>query len=119
MRPLLIKGVPSVIQDLKEFYRDNSNKPDSIEQVLSQYRQTLDQENKLDGEECDPTVTVWLLYFTAYHFYFKRDFPKALDFLSQAILHTPTLIDLYTLKAKVLFKSGLKTEAAHLFEEAR
>ena len=38
MHPLLIKGVPSAIQELKEFYRNNSNKPDQIEQVLRGWR---------------------------------------------------------------------------------
>lgn len=36
-----------------------------------------------------------------------------------AIEHTPTLIDLYTLKGKIMQVAGDRTAAANLFEEAR
>jgi hypothetical protein len=41
MKPLLIKGAPSVIQDLKEFYT-NPTKVKSIETLLLQYLKHMD-----------------------------------------------------------------------------
>lgn len=58
-------------------------------------------------------------YFIANHFLFRRDVDNALKFVNKAIAHTPTLIDLYTLKGKIMQLAGDRTAAARLFEEAR
>ena len=54
-----------------------------------------------DENEQDPTVHLWMLYFVAQHFYFRRNFENALSYINQAIEHTPTVVDLYVLKAKI------------------
>jgi peptide alpha-N-acetyltransferase len=61
---------------------------------------------KGEEEEQDPTVYLWLLYFTAQHFYFRPDFERALRYIDQAIEHTPTVVDLYVLKAKIFKHAG-------------
>jgi peptide alpha-N-acetyltransferase len=48
-----------------------------------------------------------------------RDSEKALNYLNKAIEHTPTVIELYTLKAKVYKRSGDRAYASALYEEAR
>ena len=86
------------------------------------YLSSMDQSSTLepnDSEAQDPTVYLWLLYFLSYHFMFLRDIENALKFVNKAIEHTPTLIDLYTLKSKIMEKAGDRTEAARLYEEAR
>lgn len=50
---------------------------------------------------------------------FLRDNENALKYVNLAIEHTPTLIDLYTLKGKIMQQAGDRIEAARLFEEAR
>jgi N-alpha-acetyltransferase 15/16, NatA auxiliary subunit len=72
-----------------------------------------------DDQEQDPTVYLWNLYFISYHYMFLRDNENALKYVNLAIEHTPTLIDLYTLKGKIMQQDGDRTEAARLFEEAR
>jgi N-alpha-acetyltransferase 15/16, NatA auxiliary subunit len=59
-----------------------------------------------ENEEQDPTVILWLMYFLANHYYFVRDLDQALQYLNRAIEHTPTVIELYTLKAKVYKRAG-------------
>ena len=54
-----------------------------------------------DEDEQDPTVHLWLMYFISNHYIWKRDLKKALNFINKAIAHTPTLLDLYTLKGKI------------------
>lgn len=118
--PLLRKGVPSVVQDLKEFYT-NEAKIDLIEKQLMEYLASMTASSVLvkgDPEE-DPTVHLWLLYFIANHFLFKRDVDQALLYINKAIEHTPTLIDNYTMKGKIMQLAGNRSQAAHLFEEAR
>jgi len=46
VKPLLIKGVPSVIQDLKELY-SSKDKVKSIETLLKGYLQSMDKNEKL------------------------------------------------------------------------
>jgi len=47
------------------------------------------------------------------------NFDTALNLVNEAIAHTPTVVDLYTLKAKIMQKSGNRTKALVLTEEAR
>ena len=72
-----------------------------------------------EEEQQDPTVLLWLYYFTAQHYYYLRDFDTALLYISKAIDHTPTVIDLYILKAKIYKRAGDQKYASHLYEEAR
>ncbi len=103
VRPLLVKGAPAVIQDLRELYSD-SGKSEAIEALLLGYLASMEKEMTLapgDAEEQDPTVLLWLLYFISYHYMWVRDYGKALQYVNRAIEHTPTLLELYTLKGKI------------------
>ena len=65
VRPLLIKGVPSMMQDLKEFYTD-ADKVQRIGSLLDGFLSSMEAEMTLspdDEEEQDPTVKLWLYYF--------------------------------------------------------
>ena len=121
LRPLLIKGVPSVMMDLREFYKV----PEKIE-IIGQYLlgciASMEQEMTLrpgDEEEQDPTVQLWLYYYMAQHCMFLNNLNEALEFVDKAIEHTPTLLELYTLKGTIFQKQGDRTRAAVLYEEAR
>lgn len=76
VRPLLIKGAPAVMQDLRELYVDQT-KIKQIEDLLMGYLASMEKERTLNSnDECeqDPTVILWLLYFISYHFMWKRDY---------------------------------------------
>ena len=79
--------------------------------------QTLHRDER--QEEQDPTVYLWLLYFSAQHFYYLKDYERALEYINRAIEHTPTVIDLYVVKARIYKRSGDKKYASKLYEEAR
>jgi len=82
----------------------------------------MDKYEKLspdDKELQDPTVYLWLLYYLANHYLFLRNSKRAFEFVNRAIEHTPTLIDLYTLKGKIFQLAGDQKSAARLYEEAR
>ena len=72
-----------------------------------------------DDEEQDPTVYLWLNFFIAQHYKFKGDAPNALKFVDAAIAHTPTLLELYTLKGKIFSMAGDRKACRDLHEEAR
>ena len=110
-----------MMQDLKEFYFDK-DKVERIGTLLDGYLKSMEEDMTLnpdDEEEQDPTVLLWLYYFTAQHNLFQRKVKEALEFVNKAIAHTPTLIDLYSLKGKIYQCGGDRGKAAVLHEEAR
>lgn len=91
-----------MLLDLKELYV-NDEKVSIIEEVLLQMHNQMKTNMKLSSddneEEQDPTVYLWLLYFLGQHYLFVKNFAKAFEFVNEAIEHTPTVIELYILKA--------------------
>ena len=65
-----------------------------------------------DDDEQDPTVMLWLLYFQSQHNLFQGKLSDAMDYVNRAIEHTPTLLELYTLKGKIYQKAGDREKAA-------
>lgn len=113
-----MKGVPSVIQEIKEFY-SQPRKVALIEAQLLSYLASMDKEMTLaptDEEEQDPTVYLWLNYFIAQHYKFKGDVENALKYVNAAIAHTPTLLELYTLKGKIYSMAGDRKKCSELHE---
>lgn len=49
-----------------------------------------------------PTVYLWSLYLGAQHYNLMGNSQKALELVNKAIDHTPTEVQLYMLKAKIL-----------------
>ena len=120
-RPLIEKGAPALLEDLKlDVYR-NQAKIKIVEDMLLRNLASMESQSTFKGEEDeqDPTVHLWLLYFTSQHYYFLKDFDRAFNYINKAIEHTPTVVDLYILKAKIYKHSGDKKRASLLYEEAR
>jgi N-alpha-acetyltransferase 15/16, NatA auxiliary subunit len=101
-KPLIIKGAPAMLEDLRDLYKDHE-KVQIIGHMIHSMVEQMKKDMKLsaDGSEAeqDPTVYLWLLYFSAQHFLFTNDFENAFKFIDEAIQHTPTVVELYILKA--------------------
>lgn len=71
--------------------------------------------------EYDPTTYVWSLYFLAqHHSYVSPTNPEtALHFIDTALEHTPTLPELYMIKARILKRCGDPIGASQAMEDAR
>ena len=66
-----------------------------------------------------PSVVIWLRWFLVQHFDSLGDHEQALAIVETAIAHTPTVLELYTAKAKVLKHVGNLAEAAKVLDYAR
>ena len=68
-KPLIVKGAPALLVDLKADIYSSPEKTKIVEDVLLAHLASMDKSSTLAGselsEEQDPTVTLWLLYFTA------------------------------------------------------
>ena len=57
---------------------------------------------RVDGDKIEPPTTLlWVQYFLAQHFDQRGQQSAALDYINAAIDSTPTLIELFTVKAKI------------------
>ena len=66
LRPQIIKGVMSVINEIKVYYREDSKKADIIGEILHGMNTSMETNMCLDPEdedEQDPTVQLWLYYY--------------------------------------------------------
>lgn len=72
-----------------------------------------------EGDSESPTTLLWIMYFLAQHHSYLKRYSEALSLLDSAILHTPTLPELYTCKARTLKRVGDPIGAVRCIEEAR
>lgn len=109
----LKRGVPAAFCNVKPLYRGRSSiVPALLEKIVSDYLLGLDPTN-------EPIPYIWTCYYLAQHFLFLRQFQKSQEFIDKAIQHTPTLVELYLFKGRVLKHLGLFEEAAEALEEGR
>jgi len=122
MKPQVIKGVPSLINDMSDLLVD-AEKAKVIGEILTEMNTEMEANMRLapgdDEEEQDPTVQLWLHYYRCQHQLKLGNVGAAYELVQKGIAHTPTVIDLYTLKAKVLQLAGNRRQASVLAEEAR
>ena len=115
---MMAKGAPSAIKDLKSVFR-NGAKSDIVEKELEALLKEFRDCGSMDGKERDPSFELFALYFLAQTYDQRRKHEQALETLGDAIEHTPTMVELYTLKAKILKHLGRLDEASDAFEVAR
>eukprot|EP00245_Coleochaete_scutata_P016412 TRINITY_DN7656_c0_g1_i1.p1 TRINITY_DN7656_c0_g1~~TRINITY_DN7656_c0_g1_i1.p1 ORF type:complete len:640 (-),score=182.18 TRINITY_DN7656_c0_g1_i1:425-2110(-) len=66
-----------------------------------------------------PSTLLWLLYLLAQHYDRRREYDLAFSMINEAITHTPTVIDLYLVKGRIMKHAGDPVAAAALADEAR
>ncbi|TRM60398.1 NMDA receptor-regulated protein 1-domain-containing protein [Schizophyllum amplum] len=110
----LTKGVPSLFADLKSLY-DDAAKRDIIEKIVESIRAAADP----TPTETEPSTHLWTLYYLAQHHSYLGRHQQALELLDAADAHTPTLPELYTMRARVLKRAGDPWGAVRAVEDAR
>ncbi|XP_031636595.1 N-alpha-acetyltransferase 15, NatA auxiliary subunit [Contarinia nasturtii] len=125
LRRGLRKGVPPLFVSLRSMYKDEE-KVKIITQVVLDYYVNLKESNhfsKKDRESNQPiepaSALLWTLYFLAQHYDFLRVTEKAIEFINEAIEHTPTLIELFVCKGRIFKHAGDLIEAFKWLDEAQ
>ncbi|KAF9685220.1 hypothetical protein SADUNF_Sadunf03G0032000 [Salix dunnii] len=120
IRPLLTKGVPSLFSDLSPLY-DHPGKADILEKLILELEHSLRTSGGYPGraEKEPPSTLMWTLFFLAQHYDRRGQYDVALSKIDEAIEHTPTVIDLYSVKSRILKHAGDLAAAATLADEAR
>ena len=103
-------GIPSKIQ--------------MIEDILLDYEKNLNEHLSFDADSTskdseNKTLVLWVLYYLAQHHDYLGNYTKALEYVKAAIDHTPTLIELLTLKGKIYKHIGELDKAVEQVNEAQ
>lgn len=120
IRPLLTKGVPSLFSDLCPLYA-HPGKADIIEQLIIELENSIKSTGCYPGREVKepPSTLLWTLFLLAQHYDKMDQHEIALAKIDEAMEHTPTVIDLYLVKGRILKHAGDLGAAAALADEAR
>uniref|UniRef100_A0A8D1AMV1 N-alpha-acetyltransferase 16, NatA auxiliary subunit n=1 Tax=Sus scrofa TaxID=9823 RepID=A0A8D1AMV1_PIG len=116
------KGCPPLFTTLKSLYYD-AEKISIIQELVTNYEASLKKCDLFSpyesGEKEPPTTLLWVQYFLAQHFDKLGQYSLALDYINAAIASTPTLIELFYMKAKIYKHIGNLREAAKWMDEAQ
>ncbi|GMH43697.1 hypothetical protein BSKO_11619 [Bryopsis sp. KO-2023] len=117
------KGIPSLFSDLKPLYR-YPDKSKSLGEFFESYRKRLLEESSSQGEKHpsssrNPQAVVWVLYYLAQHYDYTGQPESALERISEALKHTPTVSELHLVHSKILKHVGDFPGAAEAADEAR
>ncbi|VAH77576.1 unnamed protein product [Triticum turgidum subsp. durum] len=120
VRPLLTKGVPSLFSDLSPLY-EHPGKANILEQLFLKLEDSIRTSGCFPGslQMEPPSTLMWTLLLVSQHYDRRSQYDIALDKIDEAILHTPTVIDLYSIKGNILQHAGNFSAAAALADEAR
>lgn len=111
--PQLKRGVPATFNNIKTLYKKDVMRNSAIaEEIVLKYFDSINPKEA-------PIPYVWTCYFMCQHYLYLKSFQKAREYIELALAHTPTLVELYILKARVLKHTGLLVEAAETINEGR
>uniref|UniRef100_A0A8C2PK34 N-alpha-acetyltransferase 16, NatA auxiliary subunit n=1 Tax=Capra hircus TaxID=9925 RepID=A0A8C2PK34_CAPHI len=117
----LLKDYEMALKLLEEFRQ--TQQVSIIQELVTNYETSLKTCDFFspyeNGEKEPPTTLLWVQYFLAQHFDKLGQHSLALDYINAAIASTPTLIELFYMKAKIYKHMGNLREAVKWMDEAQ
>ncbi|CEP61237.1 peptide alpha-N-acetyltransferase complex A subunit NAT1 LALA0_S02e09824g [Lachancea lanzarotensis] len=111
--PQIERGVPATFNNVKPLYRKDTERTSRLAgKIVLTFLANIDHKQS-------PLAFVWANYYMCQHFMFLKDFAKAKEYIDAALDHTPTMVELYILKARVLKHAGHLVDAAETVNEGR
>jgi len=115
------KGISSALKEVKFVYLE-IEKLKVLERLLKQYVTNLKKHSSFDDESTNsehPSTMLWAYYLLANHLDKVKQYDEALKVIDLAIDHTPTVVELYMLKGKILKHSKELFQAVQSLKEAQ
>ena len=129
------RGVPSLGSDLAFVYRsssENLHRTSILEDIIVSSLKSLetqacfrplqeDTATKSDEhiQKEPPMTLLWTTYLAAQHYDRMGDHAKALEYIDACIAHTPTIVDFYQRKGRILKHMGDIQAAANVMVQGR
>lgn len=114
----LTKGVPSLNADVKTLYSDKK-KVAVLEQLVLGYQKQLEGGKPIVADTDVKSTLLWTRYFVAQHFDRLGQHEKALKVIEQCIEQSPSTLDFYQRKARILKHTGDLSGAADVMVQGR
>lgn len=106
----LQRGVPATFVNVKPLYR-NAKKAAVIADIVLAFFKSV--------AALPPPVYVWTCYFLSQHHLHLSDLAQAEHYVAAALDHSPTLVELYMLKARIAKHRGDHDAASDIMQEGR
>ncbi len=119
------QNIPSVFINVKFLYLYQEEKIPIIDSILNCHLDSIKNKGQLEpslinNEELDIVPNfIWVYYYAAQHYDFLRDCEKALTYVDLAIDSTPSVVEFFTLKSKILSHCGMGDLSAKSYEKAK
>lgn len=93
----------------------------TIEKLITELETSLRKDSTLPGSpnKEPPSTLLYTLYLAAQHYDRVGDHEKALKYIDECISHTPTALDFYQRKGRILKHAGDIKSAATLVDFGR
>jgi tetratricopeptide (TPR) repeat protein len=125
------KGIPSLFISLKFIYKDAA-KVKILQDTGLSFVSSLSSKkfpnssnirivtyNNIPAQIEAPDAILWTKFFLSQHYDVIGDSKNALLYIDEAIAHTPTVIELYVIKAKIYKHAGDLDQCSQFLEKAR
>lgn len=122
-------NIPSIFINVKFIYTQQSHKIQFIEEIILKHLNSIKENKSLDLNLLEdkskssnlnvPTSFIWVYYFAALHYDFKKDLETALKYINMAIDSTPTVPEFFMVKSKILNHGNMLTDAAIAYNVAK
>lgn len=107
----LRRGVPATFVNIKPLCK-NKGKMRIIYDIVLDF-------DKKEVPQLPPTVFVWTKFFLSHYYLYVNNVDQALSTAEEALRHSPTLVELYVLKARILKHLGKLEEGVDCMEQGR
>lgn len=121
LRPRLRKGVPSLFRMVRGLYLC-PGKVEIMEKLILKYVANLESTSQSfdeDGDNEPPTSLLFTYMLVAQHYDMLGDYDTALSYTEKGRSHTPTLVEIYGLKGRILKHAGALHQSYEEYETAR
>lgn len=115
-------NLPSFFKNIKFIYQFQQYKVKIIEELIVQYLESIKSSNSIQiGDKVFDIAAhlIWVYYFAAQHYNYLGELEKALELINKAIDLTPTVIEFFMCKAKILKHGLMMKESSTAYEKAR
>ena len=124
-------NLPSFFNNIKFIYQfpQQKSKIPVIQEIITSNITQIESNNTLSKEILDlnkensnlniPPVFIWVYYFASQHYDILGESEKALEYINKAIKSTPSVVEFFMVKSKILKHNLLFEEAALAMGKAK
>lgn len=111
--------IPSFFINVKFIYQFQKYKLPIIESVLNTYLTSIEKEKKVTDELSTEANIAWVNFYASQHYDFLGEEEKALAYINKATDTTPSVVEFYMAKSKILKHGMMLEESAQTYGKAK